>query len=52
MEDALTHIEEVEMKKATAMASIVMAAQMGRFPKDQIQHAAEMTKIKAMDELF
>ena len=33
------------------MAGLVVAAQIGRFPKEQIQPAAEMAKTKAMDEL-
>lgn len=51
-DEALAHIEEIEMKKASEMAEIVMAAQMGHFPKERIPEAAEITKIKILDELY
>lgn len=51
-EEVLAHVEVVEMKKATAMAGIVMAAQMGKIPKEAVPQAAEVVKLKALDELF
>ena len=51
-EEALTYIEEIEMKKATEMAEVIMAAQMGHFPKERIPEASEVTKIKLVDELY
>ena len=40
------------MKKATAMAGIVMAAQMGKIPKEAVPQAAEVVKLRELDELF
>lgn len=51
-EQLLAHVEQVEMKKATAMGHIVIAAQMGQIPKEAVPQAAEVVKLKALDELF
>lgn len=51
-QELLAHVEYVEMQKATAMGHIVMAAQMGQIPKEAVPQAAEVVKLKALDELF
>lgn len=51
-ETALRHVDDVEQMKAKTMANVVLAAQMGRFPKQRIPEAAEMAKVQALDTLF